>query len=82
MLHSVNNQILCRSFSDLEVFIYDTAYLKNSLYEFCSALFIQRLHYFSFTIQLVMLCVLNVKVKNLAFGTSKTITNVWFSLKN
>jgi len=44
---------------------------KNSLYEFRSALFVQLLHYFGFTIQLVMLCVFNVKVKNLAFDTSK-----------
>jgi len=34
------------------------------------------------SLQLVMLCVLNLKVKNLAFDTSKMITNVWFSMKN
>jgi len=40
------------------------------------------LHYFGFTIQLVMLRVFNVKVKNLTFDTSKSITNAWFSMKN
>jgi len=29
-----------------------------------------------------MLRVFNVKVKNLAFDTSKVITNAWFSMKN
>ena len=33
--------------------IYDTFYVKNSLYEFGSALFVQMMHYFGFTIQLV-----------------------------
>jgi len=33
----------------------DTVCFKNSLYEFVSALFVQLLHYFGFTIQLVML---------------------------
>jgi len=32
--------------------------------------------------QLALLRVFNVKVKNLAFDTSKVITNVWFSMKN
>jgi len=27
-------------------------------------------------------CVFNVKVKNLAFDTSKVIINAWFSMKN
>jgi len=40
------------------------------------------LHYFGFTIQLALLCVFNVKMKNLAFDTSKNITNTWFSMKN
>jgi len=40
------------------------------------------LHYLGFTIQLVMLRVSNVKVKNLEFDTSKVITNAWFSMKN
>jgi len=57
-------------FSDLEVFIYDTAYLKNSLYEFCSALFVQMLH-FGFTSQVVHATCFNFKVKNLVFDTSK-----------
>jgi len=39
------------------------------------------LHYFGFTIQLALLRVLNVKVKNLAFDTSTIITNAWFSMK-
>jgi len=37
------------------VFIYDTVCLKNSLYEFVSALFVQMLHYFCFTNQLALL---------------------------
>jgi len=40
------------------------------------------LHYFGFTIQLALLRVFNVKVKNLAFDTSKVVTNAWFSMKN
>jgi len=40
------------------------------------------LHYFGFRIQLALLRVLNVKVKNLAFDTSKIITNAWFSKEN
>jgi len=28
------------------------------------------------------ICVFNVKVKNLAFDTSKVVTNAWFSMKN
>jgi len=40
------------------------------------------LHYFGFTIQLALLHVFNVKVKNLAFDTSKIIINAWFSMKN
>jgi len=39
------------------------------------------LHYFVFTIQLALLLVFKVKVKNLAFDTSKMITNAWFSMK-
>jgi len=54
----------------VKVFIYDTVCFKNSLYEFVSALFVQMSHYFVFSIQLVMLRVFNVKVKNLAFDTS------------
>jgi len=38
--------------------------------------------YFGFTIQLALLRVFNVKTKNLAFDTSKMITNAWFSMKN
>jgi len=55
---------------------------KNSEYEFGSASFVQMLHYFCFTIQLALLRVLKVKVKNLAFETSKLITKAWFSIKN
>jgi len=33
-------------------------------------------------VQLALLCVFNAKVKNLAFDTSKVITNAWFSMKN
>jgi len=40
------------------------------------------LHYFGFTIQLALLRVFNLKVNNLAFDTSKVITNAWFSMKN
>ena len=50
--------------------------------DFGSALFVQILHYFGFTTQLIMLGVFHVKVKNLAFDTSKMITNAWFSTKN
>ena len=64
------------------MFIYDTVCFKNSLYEFVSALFVQMLHYFGFTIQLALLLVFNVKVKNLASDTSKFITNACFSMKN
>ena len=32
--------------------------------------------------QLALLCVFNIKVKNLAFDTSKVITNAWFSMNN
>ena len=64
------------------MFIYDTVCFKNSLCEFGSVLFVQMLHYFGFTIQLFMLCVFNVKVKNLAFNTLKIITKAWFSMKN
>ena len=42
--------------------------------EFGSALFVKMLHYFGFTIQLALLRVFNVKVKNLVFDTSK---NYW-----
>ena len=62
--------------------IYDTVYVKNNLYEFGSALFAQMLHYFGFTIQLALLRIFNVKVKNLAFDTSTIITTAWFSMKN
>ena len=64
------------------MFIYDTVCFKNNLYEFVSALVVQMLHYFGLTIQLVMLHVFNVKLKNLAVDTSKIITNAWFSMKN
>jgi len=40
------------------------------------------LHNFGFTIQLALLRVFKVKVKNLAFDTSKITTNAWFSMKN
>jgi len=40
------------------------------------------LYTFGFTIQLALLRVFNVKVKNLAFDTSKVITNAWFSMTN
>ena len=53
------------------MFIYDTVCFKNNLLEFDRALFVQMLHYFGFTIQLVMLRVFNVKVTlHLAFDTS------------
>ena len=64
------------------MFIYDTVCFKDSLYEFVSALVVQMLHYFGFTIQLALLRGFNVKVKNLAFDTLKVITNAWFSMKN
>ena len=54
----------------MKVFIYDTVYFENSLYEFGSALFVQILDYFGFNIQLR---VFSIKVKNLAFDTSKII---------
>jgi len=72
-------------FTDLKgqsVHLWYSLFNKISLYEFRSALFVQLLHYFGFTIQLVMLCVFNVKVKNFAFDTSKSITNARFSMKN
>ena len=40
------------------------------------------LHSFVFTIQLALLRDFNVKVKNLVFDTSKSITNAWFSMKD
>jgi len=46
------------------------------------------LYFYRFCIILVspfnwfMLRVFHVKVKNLAFDTSKIITNAWFSMKN
>jgi len=64
------------------VLISYTVCFKNSLYKFGSALFVQIFNYFGFTIQLVMPRVFNVKVKNLAFDTSKITTNAWFSTKN
>jgi len=39
-------------------------------------------HYIGFTIQQALLRVFNVKVKNIAFYTSKIITNAWFSMEN
>ena len=45
-------------------------FVLKIVYEFVSALFVQMLHYFGFTIQLALLSVLNVKV-NLAFDKSK-----------
>jgi len=64
------------------VFINVTICFKNSLYKFGIALFVQNLHYFQFfTIQLVMLCFFNLKMKYHAFDTSKIITNAWFSMK-
>jgi len=44
------------------VIIYDTVCLKYSLYEFGS---VQMLHYFGFTIQLALLRVFDINVKNL-----------------
>jgi len=39
--------------------------------------------YINLVSQFNWLCyVFNVKMKNLAFDTSKVITNAWFSLKN
>jgi len=49
--------------------MYDKVYVKNSLFEFGSAWFVQMFHYFGFTIQQALLRVFNVKVKNLAFDT-------------
>jgi len=40
------------------------------------------LHYFGFTIQLALLHVFYVKVKNLAFNASQIVTNASFSMKN
>ena len=62
--------------------IYDTVCFKSSLYEFSSTWFVQTLHYFSFTIQLALLRVFNIKLKNFEFDASKIITNAWFSMKN
>ena len=42
---------------------------------------VQMLHYLVFTIQLALLRVFSVKVKNLVFDTSKIITNAWFSME-
>jgi len=39
------------------VFIYDTVYMKNSLFEFGSALFVHMLHYFGSSLNWFMLCV-------------------------
>jgi len=64
--------------------MYDKVYVKNSLLKFwvwqcliCT------------DVALIWFCNLtglatcyNVKVKNLAFDTSKVITNAWFSMKN
>jgi len=61
----------------VKVFIYNTVYFKNSLYEFGSAWFVQMLHYFGFTIQLIYAMCFNVKVKNLAFDTSKMHGFLW-----
>mgnify|MGYP000741849363 FL=1 len=55
---------------NVEIEIYDSVYLKNSLYEFGSALFVQMLHYFGFSIQLVYATCFKLIVKNLAFDTS------------
>ena len=56
----------------VKVITYDKAYVKNSLFEFGSAYFVQMLHLFGFTIQLALLQGFNVKVNNLAFDTSKS----------
>jgi len=40
------------------------------------------LHLFGFKIQLALLRVFNVNVKNCAFDTSQVITNACFSMKN
>ena len=56
----------------------DTVCFKHSLYEFGSAWCVQMVPYFGFTIQLALLRVFNVKTKNLAFDTSKIITNACF----
>ena len=71
MLQSVNNLIFMPPFTDLEgkKIIYDTVCFKSSLYEFSSTWFVQMLHYFSFTIQLALLSVFNIKLKNFAFDT-------------
>ena len=40
------------------------------------------LHLYRWFHQWFMQHVFNIKVKNLAFDTSKNITNAWFSMKN
>jgi len=62
--------------------MYDQVSVKNRLFEFGSAWFVQMLHSFGTIIQLALLRVFKVKVKNLAFDTSKVITNALFSMKN
>jgi len=49
-------------------------------YKFDNALFDKCLQYFCLNIQQVMLRVLNIKLKNLAFDASKIITNAMFSI--
>ena len=51
-------------------------------YEFDNALFDKCLQYFCLNIQQVILRVLNIKLKNLAFDASKIITNAMFSIDN
>ena len=52
-----------------------TVYLKLGYFEFVSASCVKILYYLCLTIQLVMLRVFELKVKNLAFDISKIIAN-------
>ena len=54
----------------------------KKLYQVGSTLSVHIAHCFGITIQLALLRVFNVKMKNLEFDTSKNITNAQFSTKN
>ena len=61
--------------------MYDNVYGKNSLFEFgvliCTDVALIWFHNSTGPVR-----VFSVKVKNLAFDTSKVITNAWFYMKN
>ena len=66
----------CLLIKKVKVFIYDTVCFKNGLYEFGSALYVQILHYCCFTIQLVMLHVFNINLKNYALLTHQKVSKI------